>query len=80
MSTGGGYHAINNSKSTFDVLAGGTFNREFFKTFNRSSAEVLVGETFAPKFLTASAFNEALFFYPNLSYTREIIAPRSAWA
>ena len=52
-----------------DLLAGGTFNREFFKTFNRSSAEVLLGETFTRKFLASSAFNEAFFFYPNLSST-----------
>ena len=69
IGAGGGYHAINNSKTTFDVLAGGTFDREFFTTFNRSSAEVLLGETFTRKFLTASAFNESVFFYPNLSYT-----------
>lgn len=50
-------------------MVGGTFNREFFTTFNRSSAEVLLGQTFTRKFLASSAFNEALFFYPNLSST-----------
>jgi putative salt-induced outer membrane protein YdiY len=64
---GGGYHAIKNRRTTFDVLFGGTFNREFFSTFNRSSAEVLVGETITHKFLASSAFTESVFFYPNMS-------------
>ena len=69
VGAGGGYHAIKNNRTTLDLLVGGTFNREFFKTFNRSSAEVLLGETFTRKFLASSAFNEAFFFYPNLSST-----------
>jgi len=66
---GGGYHAIKNARTTLDLLVGGTFNREFFTTFNRSSAEVLLGESFTHKLFASSAFNEALFFYPNLSST-----------
>ena len=69
VGAGGGYHAIKNPRTTLDLLVGGTFNREFFTTFNRSSAEVLLGETFTHKFFASSAFNEALFFYPNLSST-----------
>ncbi len=69
LGAGGGHHAIKNDRTTLDLLVGGTFNREFFTTFNRSSAEVLLGETFTHKFLASSAFNEALFFYPNLSST-----------
>jgi putative salt-induced outer membrane protein YdiY len=69
VGAGGGYHALKNNRTMFDVLFGGTFNREFFTTFNRSSAEVLLGETFTRKFLVSSAFNESLFFFPNLSYT-----------
>jgi putative salt-induced outer membrane protein YdiY len=69
IGAGGGYHAVKSSRTTFDVLFGATFDRQFFTTFNRSSAEVLLGETFTRKFLAASSFNEALFFYPNLSYT-----------
>jgi putative salt-induced outer membrane protein YdiY len=66
---GGGIHAIKNTHTTFDVLFGGTFNREFFTTFNRSSAEVLVGEALTHKFLASSAFTESVFFYPNMSST-----------
>ena len=67
IGAGGGYHAIKNNRTTFDVLSGGTFDREFFTTFNRSSAEVLLGETLTHKFLASSAFNESVFFYPNMS-------------
>src|SRR2546429_6743345 len=56
------FRSIKNDRTTLDLLVGGTFNREFFKTFNRSSAEVLLGETLTRKFLASSAFNEAFFF------------------
>ena len=69
IGAGGGYHAINNKRTTFDVLFGGAFNREFFTTFNRSSAEVLLGETLTHKFLASSSFYESVFFYPNMSST-----------
>ncbi len=69
VGAGGGIHAIKNNRTTFDVLLGGTFDREFFTTFNRSSAEVLLGETLTRKFLASSAFNESVFFYPNMSST-----------
>ena len=69
IGAGGGYHAIKSNRTTVDLLFGGAFNREFFTTFNRSSAEVLLGETITHKFLASSSFNEALFFYPNLSST-----------
>ena len=69
LGAGGGRHAIKNAHTSLDLLIGGTFNRESFTTFNRSSAEVLLGETFTHKFLASSTFNEALFFYPNLTST-----------
>jgi putative salt-induced outer membrane protein YdiY len=66
---GGGYHAIKSKRTTFDVLVGGTFDREFFSTFNRSSAEVLLGEALTRKLLASSAFTESVFFYPNMTST-----------
>ncbi len=69
IGAGGGYHAIKNNRTVFDLLVGGTFDREFFTTFNRSSAEVLLGESLTRKFLASSAFNESVFFYPNMSST-----------
>jgi len=69
VGAGGGYHAIKNNRTTLDLLVGGAFDREFFTTFNRSSAEILLGETLTHKFLASSAFNESVFFYPNMSQT-----------
>jgi len=69
LGAGGGQHAIKNDRTTLDLLVGATFNREFFATFNRSSGEALLGESFTRKLLASSAFNEALFFYPNLTST-----------
>jgi putative salt-induced outer membrane protein YdiY len=69
IGAGAGYHAVKNSRTTFDLLLGGTFDREFFTTFNRSSAEVLLGEALTHKFLASSAFTETVFFYPNMSST-----------
>jgi len=69
LGAGGGHHAINNKRTTLDLLVGGAFDREFFTTFNRSSAEVLLGETYTHKFLASTAFTQAWFFYPNLSST-----------
>lgn len=64
---GGGRHAIKNDHTSLDLLVGATFNRESFTTFNRSSGEVVLGETFTHKFFASSTLNEALFFYPNLT-------------
>jgi putative salt-induced outer membrane protein YdiY len=69
VGAGGGHHAIKNNRTTLDLLVGGAFDREFFTTFNRSSAEILLGETLTHKFLASSAFNESVFFYPNMSHT-----------
>ena len=71
LGAGGGYHAINRKTTTFDLLAGADFNREFFTTFNRSSAEVLVGESLTHKISPSTSFNETLFFHPNLNDTGE---------
>jgi putative salt-induced outer membrane protein YdiY len=69
IGAGGGYHAVKSKSTVFDLLVGGTFDREFFKSFNRSSAEVLLGETITRKFLASSSFYETVFFYPNMSST-----------
>jgi putative salt-induced outer membrane protein YdiY len=69
LGAGMGYHAIKSARTSLDLLAGADFNRQAFTTFNRSSGEVLVGETLTHKFFASSAFNEALFFYPNLTST-----------
>jgi putative salt-induced outer membrane protein YdiY len=69
LGAGGGLHAIKNGHTSLDLLAGATFDRESFTTLNRSSGELLLGETYTRKFLASTAFNEGLFFYPNLTST-----------
>jgi hypothetical protein len=71
LGAGGGYHAINRKATTFDLLAGADFNREFFATFNRSSAELLLGESLTHRLSASTSFNETFFFHPNLSDTGE---------
>jgi putative salt-induced outer membrane protein YdiY len=69
LGAGVGYHAIKDSRTTVDLLVGPSFVRQSFTTFNRSSGEVLLGESLTRKFGASSAFNEALFFYPNFTST-----------
>ena len=67
LATGAGYHAIKDSRTTFDLLVGPSFVRQSFTTFNRTAGEVLLGETLTHKFWASSSFNEAVFFYPNFT-------------
>ncbi len=69
LGAGDGYHAVETARTSLDLLVGATFNREFFTTFNRSSGEVLLGETITRKILTSTVTNEALFLDPNLTST-----------
>jgi putative salt-induced outer membrane protein YdiY len=78
LGAGGGLHAIKNAHTSLDLMIGGTFDREFFTTLNRSSAELLLGESFTHKFFASTTFNEVLFFYPNLSSTGEFRSTFSA--
>jgi putative salt-induced outer membrane protein YdiY len=78
VGAGGGLHAIKNAHTSLDLLIGGTFDREFFTIFNRSSAEVLLGETYTHKFFASTTFNEGLFFYPNLTSTGQFRGTFSA--
>ncbi len=45
-----------------------TFDREFFTTLNRSSAELLLGETFTHKFFASTTFNESVVFLPQSEF------------
>jgi putative salt-induced outer membrane protein YdiY len=71
LGAGVGYRAIKNTRTSLDLLVGPAFDRESFTTFNRSSGEVLLGETLTRKFGASSSFDERLFFYPNLTSTGE---------
>jgi len=70
LGAGMGYHAIKSARTTVDLLVGPDFDRQAFTTFDRSSGEILLGETVTHKF-GSSTFNEALFVYPNLTSTGE---------
>lgn len=62
-----GYHVIKTDATNFDLFAGGSFNQEYFTTFNRHSAEALVGESLDHKLSSAFSIKQRLEFYPNLS-------------
>ncbi|MGO9270072.1 MAG: YdiY family protein [Terriglobia bacterium] len=72
LGVGIGYHAIKNAHTTLDLLVGPDFDRQAFSTFDRSSGEILLGETLTHKFFASSAFNEALFVYPDLSSVGDV--------
>ncbi|MGE0883381.1 MAG: DUF481 domain-containing protein [Blastocatellales bacterium] len=69
---GGGWHAINNERTVFDVFGGGSYNKEYFSTgLKRNSAEALVGEELSHKLSSRSLLKERLVFFPNLNETGE---------
>jgi putative salt-induced outer membrane protein YdiY len=67
---GVGYHIIKSETTQFDAMVGGSLNREFFTTgLNRTSGEIVLGETLNHKFNNVTTLAEKFAFYPNLSYT-----------
>jgi putative salt-induced outer membrane protein YdiY len=65
-----GYHVIKSDTTQFDVYGGASLNREFFTSgLNRTSGEILVGESLNHKFNNVTTLAEKLTFFPNLSYT-----------
>jgi putative salt-induced outer membrane protein len=76
-SGGLGWHAINNTNTTFDVLAGGNYTRETYSStaeapgVTRNLAGVTLGEDFIHKLGKSTVFTEHFYFYPDLSNTGE---------
>jgi putative salt-induced outer membrane protein len=69
---GGGYHAIDTKPTQLDLRVGAAANREFFSTgLNRTSAELLLGDSFAHKFSAATHIEQKLDFFSNLSNSGE---------
>ncbi len=69
---GGGWHAVKNERTVFDVFGGGSYNKEFFSTgLNRDSAEALVGEELSHKLSSRSLLKQRMVFFPNLNETGE---------
>lgn len=69
---GFGYRLVKNERTTFDLQAGASLNREFFSTgLSRTSGEALVGEEFIHKLNSITSLRHKLVFYPNLTQTGE---------
>ena len=70
-----GYHVIKNENTTFDVLAGGDYDREKFSpnppltltNTTRNVAEVLAGEELSWKLNNRVSLNERFSAFPNVS-------------
>lgn len=69
---GGGWHAIKNDRTVFDLFGGGSYNKEYFSTgLKRSSGEALAGEELSHKLSARSLLKQRLTFFPNLTETGE---------
>ncbi len=69
---GVGIHALKTPNTVLDLNAGGGLDKEFFTTgLNRTSGEVLLGETYSHKFSKLVTLTEGLQFFPNLTETGE---------
>jgi putative salt-induced outer membrane protein YdiY len=67
---GVGYHAIANTRTKLDFSSGASGNREFFSTgLNRTSAEMLLGQSLTHNFNDRTSLQQKLVFFPNLSNT-----------
>jgi putative salt-induced outer membrane protein YdiY len=65
-----GYHVLKTDRTTFDVLGGGTLNREYYSTgSNRSSGEVLIGGELSHKLSQRTSLKERAVFLPNMTET-----------
>lgn len=62
-----GWHAVKSERSVFDLLAGGSFEKEVFTTLTRSAGEVLFGEEYNYKVAKTFALHEKFVVYPNVS-------------
>ncbi len=65
---GGGYHAIQNKRTAFDLFTGANLNKEFFSTgLRRTSTELILGNELSHKISSNMLLTERMVFYPNLS-------------
>jgi putative salt-induced outer membrane protein YdiY len=66
--TGGlGFHAIKSERTTLDLLSGVNYTHEAYTTFTRNLAALTLGEELLTKLGGATALNQKLYFYPNVS-------------
>ncbi len=67
LGAGLGYHAIKNDKTELDLFGGAAWNRTWFIGANKSSAEILVGNTLKHKLNDRVKFQQGFTLYPNLT-------------
>lgn len=66
-----GYHAYKTDHSYLDLVAGGSLNREFYSTFNRTSGEVVFGDDYDWSFKKRSHLHQGFRIFPNVSNTSQ---------
>lgn len=66
-SGGFGYHAIKTDTSYLDLLGGGSFNQQYYTTFSRGSAEIVVGDEFDKVWHKRTHLHQSLRFFPNMT-------------
>jgi putative salt-induced outer membrane protein len=67
-SGGFGWHAIKTDTSFLDILGGGSFNQQYYTTYDRSSAELVVGDEYDKVWHKRTHLHQGLRFFPNMSY------------
>jgi putative salt-induced outer membrane protein YdiY len=67
-SAGFGWHAIKTDTSYLDLLGGGSFNQQYYTAFDRSSAELVVGDEYDKVWRKRTHVHQSLRFFPNMSY------------
>ncbi len=66
-----GFHLINTSRTTLDLLGGVVYTRENYITFNRNFAALDLGEELSHKLGASTILTEKLYFYPDLADTSQ---------
>jgi hypothetical protein len=67
-----GWRAVRRENTTFSLIGGGTFNKEFFSTKeDRSSGEILLGQEFTHKFSGRTTLTERFEILPNLTRSKQ---------
>jgi putative salt-induced outer membrane protein YdiY len=66
-----GFHAINTSQTTLDILAGVNYTRESYVGLSRNFAALTLGEELMHKLGASTVIAEKLYFFPDLSQTGE---------
>ncbi|MBV9574107.1 MAG: DUF481 domain-containing protein [Acidobacteriales bacterium] len=71
LGAGLGWHMINNSRTTLDLLGGLNYTRESYVAVKRNFAGLTLGEEFTHKLASSTVLAQKLYFYPDLSQTGE---------